>query len=120
MGRSLAMTVLALAVAAGCVARWPDPLSIQARNAQTSTQHRAVAKAYRERSQQYRTESDQHAKLGEWWGGLAGGRAPDTGTGRFEAAQHCRRLSGYLAAAADEAEALAREQQAIADQWEGR
>lgn len=112
--------ILPLVIATGCLARWPDPLSIQARNAQTPRQHRVVADAYRERAQQYRTESGEHAKLAEWWGSLAGGDLPATGTGRFESAQHCRRLSQYLAAAAEEAESLAREHQAIADRWEGR
>lgn len=120
MRRALSMMVLTLAVTTGCVSRWPDPLSIQARNAQTPTQYRAVAKAYRERAQQYHTESEEHAKLGEWWSDLAGGGAPATGTGRYESAQHCRRLSEYLAAAAAEAEALARDQETIADHREGR
>ena len=120
MGRSLSVTVLTLAVAAGCLSRLPDPVSIQARNAQTAPQHRAVADAYRERAQEYRRESAEHSKLAEWWSGLAGGRMPATGTGRFESAQQCRRLSEYLTAAAAEADALAREQEALAEQWEGR
>ena len=120
MGRSLWMTALTLAVAAGCLSRLPDPLSLQARNAQTAPQHRAVGDAYRERAQEYRRESAEHSKLAEWWSGLAGGRAPSTGTGRFESAQHCQRLSAYLTAAAAEADALAREQESIADHWEGR
>ena len=120
MIRSLSVMALTLAIAAGCLSRLPDPLSIQARNAQTAPQHRAVADAYRDRAQEYRQESAEHSKLAEWWSGLAGGRAPSTGTGRFESAQHCQRLSEYLTAAAAEADALAREQETLADQWEGR
>lgn len=46
-------------------------------------------------------------RLAEWWSSLAGGKTPATGTGRYEEAEHCRRLAANLSAAAAEADALA-------------
>lgn len=96
-----------LILTAGCALRRDVPLSHRARNARTPAEHAAVAAAYRERAARLRAEAAEHQELAAWWSSLAGGRTPATGTGRYEEAEHCRRLADNLLAAAKEADALA-------------
>lgn len=91
----------------GCALRPEGPLSVHARNAQTAEEHAAVAAAYRDRAEQLRKEATEHLELAAWWSSLAGGKAPYTGSGRYEEAQHCRRFAEYLFEAAKEADMLA-------------
>lgn len=91
----------------GCALRPEVPLGYRARNARTAEEHAAVAAAYRERAERLRKEAAEHIELATWWSSLAGGKTPATGTGRYEEAQHCRRLAENLLAAAKEADLLA-------------
>jgi hypothetical protein len=94
-------------LAGSCALRPEVPLGVRARNAQTAEGHAAVAAAYRERAERLRKEAAEHMELATWWSSLAGGKAPATGTGRYEEAQHCRRFAENLLAAAKEADMLA-------------
>ena len=98
----------------GCALRPEEPLGYRAKNARTPAEHTAVAAAYRERAERLRKEAAQHMELATWWSSLAGGKTPATGTGRYEEAQHCRRLAENLLAAAKEADALAEAHGALA------
>lgn len=103
----LILAVALLASACGMI-RPDTSLMEQARRARSPADHAAVAQAYRDRAQRLRTEAADHAALADWWSSLASGsplsaRRP----GRDAQAQHCRRLSEDLSAAAAEAEAMA-------------
>lgn len=105
---ALGVVPLLLGVLNACSLRHPSAtLAAHAQSAQTPAEHSAVAVAYRTRAHQLRAEAAEHATLADWWSSLAGGHAAATGTGRYEQAQHCRRLSANLAAAADETDSLA-------------
>lgn len=99
---------------AGCALRPEAPLGYRVKNARTPAEHAAVAAAYRERAERLRKEAAEHMELATWWSSLAGGKAPATGTGRYEEAQHCRRLAESLLAAAKDADALAEAHGALA------
>lgn len=101
-------------LAASCTLAPPSQgLVEQVKSARTPKQHLAVTAGYREYSERLRAEAATHAKLAEWWSSLAGGKERSTGTGRYEEAEHCRRLADYLSKAAGEAEALAQAHQKI-------
>lgn len=105
--RAVVMVTAAVLLLGGCHGGRNVPLGDQAMGARTPAEHTAVAKAYRERAERFLAESAEHAKLAEWWSSLAGGASPGTGTGRYEEAQHCRRLAALLSDAAREADAMA-------------
>ena len=107
-------------LASACGVHPNAALSYRARNAHTPKEHATVAEAYRERARDLRQESVQHGALAEWWANLAGGKTPATGTGRYEEAEHCRRLAANLAAAATEADALAEAHDRLAGQGTSR
>lgn len=104
---SFAVLAFALFVAGCALFRPSVSLMEQAERARSPGDHAAVARAYRERAERFRREAAEHAAMADWWSNLAGGQTASTGTGRYEEAQHCRRLAADLSAAAAEAETLA-------------
>jgi hypothetical protein len=96
-----------LLVAQGCLLRETSRLSQQAESAHTPAEHRAVAAAYRERARRLRAEATEHAELAEWWATRPPPQHIPVPASRYEQAEHCRQLSKQLAAAGDEADALA-------------
>jgi|SRR5581483_2115717 len=116
--RLVSETVLlaTLLVATAC-APPPRPgsmLSDQVMNARTPKEHAVVAAGYREQAESLRGEAAQHTRLADWWSSLAGAKTPGIGTGRYEQAEHCRRFAANLSAAAANADALAEEQDRLA------
>lgn len=106
MRMAVALSALLL-VAQGCLLRESTRLSQQAEGARTPADHRAVAAAYRERARRLRAQAAEHADLAEWWATRPPPQRIPVPASRYEQAEHCRRLSKQLAAAADEADALA-------------
>lgn len=108
------VAALALLVSACGLFRPHTSLTQQVEDARSPADHAALAQAYRVEAQRLRAEATEHAALADWWSSLAGGQATSTGSGRYEEAQHCRRLSANLDAAAAEAAAMAEFHQRLA------
>lgn len=88
--------------------------SEHAAGARLQAEQSSEATRYRDLAERLRKEAGNHASLAAWWSSLAGGKTPGTGTGRYEEAEHCRRLSQSLAESAAEAEATAEMQERLA------
>ena len=111
-----AVAILAVGLVAGGAAyvRAAD-LAEQAREARTPEEHARVARAYRERADQLRTEAAPHEALAKWAASQGDRPFGGEGTTRYEdAAQHCRAVVAGLKQAAEEMDALARIHETLA------
>jgi hypothetical protein len=75
--------------------------------AKTPADHQAIADFYRNEGVAFQKEADQHAQLAQKLAGEAGGQAP-WASHHYERAEHCRKLADSLGQAAQEAQALAK------------
>lgn len=75
--------------------------------AKTPADHQAIAEFYRGEGVAFRKEADQHAQLAQKLAAEAGGQAP-WASHHYERAEHCRKLADSLGQAAQEAQALAK------------
>ena len=81
--------------------------------AKTPADHEAIAAFYREESTKLQKEADQHAAIAEQFTREAAGQAPWAGH-HYEWANHCRAFADSLGKAAQEAQALAKIHENIA------
>jgi len=81
--------------------------------AKTSADHQAIADFYQNEGVAFRKEADQHAELAQKLATEAGGQAP-WASHHYERAEHCRKLADSLSQAAQEAQALAKIHESMA------
>jgi hypothetical protein len=85
--------------------------------AKTSADHNAVADFYRAEGSRLQREAEQHAGLAKKAVGEAGGQMP-WASHHYEWAEHCRKLADSLGQAAQEAQALAKIHESLAQSSE--
>jgi len=85
--------------------------------AKTPADHKAVADFYRAESTRLQREAEQHTALAKTLVSEAGGQNPSA-SHHYERAEHCRQFADLLGKAAQEAQALAKVHESLAQSSE--